>query len=207
MTTGYSIEMQTEGMGENKREVRCKVGGHAASTDKVTGEKRGFQLKSAEGNKLPMLKVKLSNPAHSDHRFEVRWSNYHEQMDIDSPGTFKLVRVDIGQPQFIYVLNEGRKMMHRGRPCIDYAEMAVRYGSHYDTITGKWTFGENQPIDEVSKELVNTDSLHGIEAALVEQFGEDLTDEVLSEIVTHSLFLKFVGQPTTEKKRRRAAAA
>lgn len=200
MVDGYEIVLQKQGKEEM---VRCKVGGMAVGTDKQTGAKTScFKLRAADGKEtLPMLKVRLEKPGHP--RFEVRWSNYYLAKDAEGAGRFKLVRVDEEQPLFLYVTdaNSNRKLMHKGNPVIDYMAMSVRFGSTYDMETRKWEFGENQPLNEVSNILAETESIDGMLRELTDLFGEMLAEEIMVEIVMHPLFQKYVGVADTKKRR------
>ena len=170
MLTGYSIEPQQQ----KDEEVLIKEIGMGVNIDKTTGQKAGmFPLKSAKGNPLPCLKVKISDGS-TDHRFEIRWSNYYEEMDENVPGKFTLVRVDLGKPLFLYVTNHdtNRKVMHKGNPCIDYVEVAKRWGSHYTPESG-WVYGENHPRTEETMLIAESQCIEFLNV-VIEMFGEDL---------------------------------
>ena len=71
MLTGYYIDEQKDGRGEDAEMVLIKQVKKGVSTDakgKIAGM---FPLKSVGGKQLPCLKVVVSNGS-PDHRFEVR---------------------------------------------------------------------------------------------------------------------------------------
>ena len=212
MMNGYAIDEQTEGRGENAKTVFIKAITKCPATDK-TGKMTGlFPLKSAastlnpetgkwERNTLPCLKVKLSNPLFSDHRFEVRWSNYYEQIST-TPGKFKLVRVDLNEPVFLYDTDagNGRKIINRktGKPQVDYVAMAMQFGSEpiwsdekYPKLIG-WSWGEKQSFKEESFEMWETETFDEAESKLTERFGDDLANEILLLFVGHEEFSRFL---------------
>lgn len=211
MLSGYEIELQ-----EVKDElVAIKAVNKCVSTDKLGNKTGMFPLKSAEGNVLPCLKVKVSHPDHPDHRFEIRWSNYYEDVSGE-PGKFKLVRVDYGQPVFLYQTDHnGRKRNcpKTGKPLIDYVEMAKQFGSEPDgEYRGKrfiqtgWNWGSKQKFIETVLDMDESSNIDGITAILNKRFGEDLTLEILELFINEDLFTQFVGFDTGKRVARLAAA-
>ena len=193
----YHIVEQSEGRGDNKKAVLIKVVTRGVTTEngKVSGM---FPLKSAKGNPLPCLKVVLEDPAQSDHHFEVRWSNYHEQVS-DSPGKFRLVRIDHHNPEIIYQTENGRKILdpiYRS-PLIDYIEMAKRYGTEATWSDDKkpkflgWVWGQKQVFLDAPIDMAETELLDMAEHILTERFGDELANAVLTLFVEHPLFHKF----------------
>lgn len=191
-TNMYQIMEQKQGRGENAEMVLIKRVSKGVSTDakgKISGM---FPLKSVSGKPLPCLKVILSDGS-EDHSFSVRWSNYNEQVDL-SPGTFRLVRTDIGTPLMIYIKDavSNRVLNDRsGRKMIDYVEMAQRYDSHFDPKNG-WTYGENQARVETTEEMFATDDIDRANELLEARFGPDLANDVMSLFVDHDLFRSFM---------------
>lgn len=189
----YSVELQ-----ETKDEVvPIKVVTKGVGEDK-SGNKSCFPLKNVKGKPLPCLKVKISN-GDTDHRFEVRWSNYYDEFS-DNPGKFKLVKINVGQPKLLYVTDgdTGRKLMRNGNPVIDYMAMLTQYGTEAvgeyrgnRFIRTGWEFGKNQPFEETVTELAETQLVDGITEILTEQFGEELAVEVTTLFVEHPLFFQF----------------
>jgi len=197
----YNIDEQKDGRGEDAEMVLIKQVKRGVATDKSTGKIGGmFPLKSVNGNQLPCLKVKLSSPEFPGSRFEVRWSNYYEQFG-NSPGKFKLVRVDIGQPLFLWEHDiNGRKIVNKrtGKNQIDFVGMAMRFGSEpiwsdekYPKVLG-WEFGQSQPFSETTVDMFECESFDHAETLLTDRFGESLTTEILMLFVTQELFCEFV---------------
>ena len=193
----YHIVEQSEGRGDNKKAVLIKVVTRGVTTEngKVSGM---FPLKSAKGNPLPCLKVVLEDPAQSDHHFEVRWSNYHEQVS-DSPGKFRLVRIDHHNPDILYQTENGRKVLdpiYRS-PLVDYIEMAKRYGTEATWSDDKkpkflgWVWGQKQVFLDAPIDMAETELLDMAEHILTERFGDELANAVLTLFVEHPLFHKF----------------
>ena len=192
----YTIQEQTEGRGEDKEIVLIKRVGMVPSIDKKTNELSFVRLKSAKGNPLPCLKIVLSD-GRPDHMFNFMWSNHAEQHDETSPGTFKLVRVDLGVPLMKYikdVMNNRIVLDRNGRKMIDYVAMAQDYDSHYDPKTG-WTFGPNQPMEKTTEVMWETADIERANELLEMRFGEDLTSEMVCLLMDHELFRKFLLEP------------
>ena len=195
----YSIVLQKDGRGDAAEMVPIKKVSKAVSTDKATGKVAGmFPLKSAVFNKetgkfnpLPCLKVVLSD-GRDDHLFAVTWSN-HKETIAEAPGKIKLVRTDRGQPLMLFVkdiINNRTVKDRNGRECIDYVEMAQRFGSHFDPKDG-WTWGKKQPFQETKEDMFDTEDIDTALTLLSKRFGDDLANEVIGLIVDHDLFRKF----------------
>jgi hypothetical protein len=193
----YTIAEQQDG----KEVVMIK-----AITKCLTNDKSFFRLKSAVTNRetgkrndLPCLRVVLTNGS-TDHRFEVRWSNYYEQNGMDS-GKFKLVRVDTGKPVFLLMKDINNRTVvdkRTGKPVIDFTAMAMRFGSEPvwsdDTrpvILG-WEFGKNQPFEEHQELMFECETLDKTYDKLCRRFGSELSNEILELFITHKVFAEFV---------------
>lgn len=199
MMQGYFIEEQKDGRGEDAEMVLIKQIKKGVSTDtngKISGM---FPLKSVSGKQLPCLKVVVSNGS-TDHRFEIRWSNYYEQKSED-PGKFKLVRIDNEQPIIFYQedcetkrkINDSRT----GKPMVDYVRMAQEFGTEAVFSEGKfpkfvrWEFGPKQGYVSKTTEMWETETMDRAEELLTKQFGEELATEAMELFVTHELFNEF----------------
>ncbi len=212
MRTGYSIEPQKEGIGENAKTVLCKKIGMVIGKDGKSGAKTMFPLKSAVYNKatgkynpLPCLRVKLTNGA-EDHYFNVMWSNYNETKGPEGGGKFKLVAVELGKPMMLFVkdLMHGRAMMHRMNKQIDYVGMSIEYGSTFEL--GEWTWGPNQPFEEKRSDVWESANLESAVLQLSDDFGDAVACEVMEQIIAHSEYQRFVDAKELAVHSRYAAA-
>lgn len=186
---GFTIQEQKVGRGKDNSVALIKSGAQVMIEN--NGVKSLFRPKTHKGNLLPFLKVVLSD---GDAIFECRWSNYYESHS-DSPGKFKIVRID-QKPLIIYVKNDtGRVAYHNGKPIVDYTAMATQFGSHYvetEPKKFKWEFGPRQEYDRTEELFDESQSMESFHATLVELFDESIADQVLTLFIEHEDFRKFL---------------
>lgn len=180
----FAIIPQTEGKGDNKKEVLIKRIKFRPGKPKKEGDPIPFF-----SVKFPLLKVVVGKP-NMKGVFEVAWSNYGKQKG-QNPGKFKLRHV-VNSPVIIYLTDtNGRKVMHNRKPIIDIISMTQKYGTELDNM-GNLVLKDNHPHERTVLWETEAETLFSAGQLLAQRFSQKLTGQILGLFLSHELFQAFL---------------